>query len=91
MPCRRVGVEAARQLEVRARGIDGLRLQRRHARVGHHVHAGRQARLGIARGRQAVLGDERADAEVLCVKYFVFATGRGRRYTDTVGCGDCKP
>ena len=25
-----------------------------------------------------------------CVRYFVFATGRGRRYTDTVGCGDVK-
>ena len=29
--------------------------------------------------------------KLLCVKYLVFATGRGRRYTDTVGCGDCKP
>ena len=56
--------EAARQLEVRSRGIGGLRLQRRRPRVGHHVHAGRQTRLGISHGRQTALGDERADAEV---------------------------
>ena len=26
-----------------------------------------------------------------CVRYLVFATGRGRRYTDTVGRGDARP
>ena len=26
--------------------------------------------------------------KLLCVRYFVFATRRGRRYTDTVGCAD---
>ena len=58
-------VERAGDLQVRLRRADGLRLQRRHARVGHHVHRGRQARLGIAHGGQRPLADEREHAEAV--------------------------
>ena len=62
---------------MRARGVGRLRLQRRHARVGHHVHARRQARVGIADGGQPALRDEGADAEVAVGQ--IFRVGDGPR------------
>ncbi len=47
------------------RGVLGLHGQRRHAGVGHQVHARQPARGRVGGCRQAALGDERTDAEAL--------------------------
>ena len=44
---------------------DGLRLQRRDTRVGHHVHRRRQSSVRVAGGRERPLADEGEHAEIL--------------------------
>ncbi len=47
------------------RGICHLRLQRDRARIGHHIHIQRLARIGIEQRGLSVFPTKEADAKIL--------------------------